>query len=54
MRLVLVVALDDTDQRCEHLLEELETAAGEHEGVTLKSAGGQFTVDVLQIEEVPA
>ena len=52
-RLLITVTLDDTASRGDELIDELETAAAEHEGITIGTAGGRFICDVIAVTEVP-
>lgn len=52
MKLYIMVEVDETFDRCEEILDELEIAADEDEGVRIRTAGTGFTAKILTVEEV--
>lgn len=54
MRIYLSLEIEASDDRCEEILEEVEAAHVECEGITVKTAGGQFSAEIMQWQEVPA
>lgn len=54
MILNIQVLIDETDSRCEQILDDVETAHAENEGITIRTGGGSFSAEVLSVEEEPA
>jgi hypothetical protein len=52
MKIYLMLEIDETDSRGWEIVEELELAADEDEGIRVRTAGTGFTAKVLTIEEV--
>ena len=48
------VTIDVPESRHDAVVEELEIAAHEHEGITIRTAGGLFQVEVVEVQEVDA
>lgn len=53
MKINLTVEIDGTDSQVEEILDNLELAATEGEGVTVRTAGGTFLADVIDVAEAP-
>lgn len=54
IRLKADLSYTASGDRCDALLTDLETAAEEHEGITLVIAGHHYEVEIEKIREVQA
>lgn len=53
MKINLTVEIDGTEKHLDEIVDNLEMAAEENEGVTVRTAGGTFVADVIDVAEAP-
>lgn len=53
MKLNLTIEIDGSETQVDEIQDNLELAAEEGEGVTIRTAGGTFLADVIDVAEAP-
>jgi hypothetical protein len=53
MKINLTLVVDESDERSDRILDELELAAEGREGCSIKVGGVRFQADVVDVAEAP-
>jgi hypothetical protein len=54
MKLLITIEVDQDEEHCDAVLDELTTAAEEREVVTITTGGGISEVAIISVKEMPA
>jgi hypothetical protein len=53
VKLNINILIDETNARCDRILDELETAAAEGEGISISVGSTRFQADLIDVAEAP-
>jgi hypothetical protein len=53
MKINLTLEIEGTEKHLDEILDNLEIASAEREGIAIRTAGGLFVADVIDVAEAP-